>query len=293
MVDQTRTQNKVPTVGAALVTVPKMPLEFTTPLREIEVVVMGRCREWGLLDKGSEVVIVREDLCNEMGLVVNRERKMTMQTANRGKEGMLGCVEYLELEVEGVRTYAHAFMVQLAPYWLLLERPWQKGVKLGKIERVDGSVEVEISDPKEEMRWVVVPTRERMGKRLKGSMLAVEERNGSERERFKLNEEPSGSGYGEEAKALFTGVNMGVGIGRRASGATTDVLKTELERDGVKREKVEEWVDAVIGYGIGMASWLEEGSEKTAMDEGGDIQCDKEVVLEKSEEETKSGAADW
>ena len=293
MVDQTCTQNKVPTVGAALVTVPKMPLEFTTPLREIEVVVMGRCRKWGLLDEGSEVVIVRENLCNEMGLVVNRERKMTMQTANGEKEGMLGCVEYLELEVEGVRTYAHAFMVQSAPYWLLLERPWQKGVKLGKIERVDGSVEVEISDPKEEMRWVVVPTRERMGKRLKGSMLAVEERNGSERERFKLNEEPSGSGYGEEAKALFTGVNMGVGIGRRASGATTDVLKTELERDGVKREKVEEWVDAVIGYGIGMASWLEEGSEKTAMDEGGDIQCDKEVVLEKSEEETKSGAADW
>jgi len=164
MVDQTRTQNKVPTVGAALVTVPKMPLEFTTPLREIEVVVMGRCREWGLLDKGSEVVIVREDLCNEMGLVVNRERKMTMQTANRGKEGMLGCVEYLELEVEGVRTYAHAFVVQSAPYWLLLERPWQKGVKLGKIERVDSSVEVEISDPKEEMRRVVVPTRERICK---------------------------------------------------------------------------------------------------------------------------------
>jgi len=58
MVDQTHTQNKVPTVGAALVTMPKMPLEFTTPLREIEVVVMGRCREWGLLDEGLEIVIV-------------------------------------------------------------------------------------------------------------------------------------------------------------------------------------------------------------------------------------------
>ena len=85
---------------------------------------------------------------------------------------------------------------------------------MGKIERVDGSIEVEISDPKEEMRRVVVPTRERMGERLKGSMLVVEERSGSERERFKLNEEPSRSGYGEEAKALFTGINMGVGTGR-------------------------------------------------------------------------------
>jgi len=139
------------------------------------------------------------------------------------------------------------------------------------------------------MRWVVVPTRERMSKRLKGSMLAVEKRSGSERERFKLNEEPSGSGYGEEAKALFTDVNMGVGTGRRASGATTDILKTELERDGVKREEAEEWVDAVIGYRIGMASWLEKGSEKTTMDEGGDIQCDEEVILEESEEEAEHG----
>jgi len=175
-----------------------------------------------------------------MGLVVNREWKMTMQTANGEKEGMLGCVEYLELEVEGVRTYVHVFVVQSTPYRLLLGRPWQKGVKLGKIEQVNGSVEVEILDPKEEMRWVVVPTRERMGERLKGSMLAVEERSGSKRKRFKLNEEPSGSGYGEEAKALFTGVNMGVRTDRRASEATTDVLKTELERDSVKREEVEE-----------------------------------------------------
>ena len=137
-----------------------------------------------------------------------------MQTANGRKEEMQGCMKYLELEMGGVKTYAYTFVVQSAPYRLLLGRPWQKGVKLGKIEQVDGSVEVEISDPKEEVRRVVVPTRERIDERLKDSMLAVEERSGSERERFKLNEEPSGSGYGEEAKALFTGVNMGVGTGR-------------------------------------------------------------------------------
>jgi len=173
MVDQTRTQNKVPAVGAALVTLPEMPVEFARPLREIEVVVMGRCREIGLLDKGSEIVIVREDLCKELGLEVNKKRRMTMQTANRGKEEMQGCVEYLELEVRGVKTYAHAFVVQIAPYRLLLGRPWQKGVKLEKIERVDGSVEVEISDPGEEGKRVVVPIREQIGERLKGGMLVL------------------------------------------------------------------------------------------------------------------------
>jgi len=173
MVDQTGTQNKVPAVGAALVTLPEMLVEFATPLREIKVVVMGRRREMGLLDEGSEIVIVQEDLCKELGLEVNKKRRMTMQTANGGKEEMQGCVEYLELEVGGVKTYAHAFVVQIAPYRLLLGRPWQKGVKLGKIERVDGSVEVEISDPGEEGKQVVVPTRERIGERLKGGMLVL------------------------------------------------------------------------------------------------------------------------
>jgi len=58
MVDQIRTQNKVPAVGAALVTLLEMPVEFAIPLREVEVVVMGRRRELGLLDEGSEIVIV-------------------------------------------------------------------------------------------------------------------------------------------------------------------------------------------------------------------------------------------
>jgi len=173
MVDQTHTQNKVPAVEAALVTLPEMLVEFATPLREIEVVVMERCREMGLLDEGSEIVIVRENLCKELGLEVNKKRRMTIQTANGGKKEMQGCVEYLELEVGGVKTYAHVFVVQIAPYQLLLGRPWQKRVKLGKIERVDRSVEVEISDPGEEGKRVVVPTREQIGERLKGSMLVL------------------------------------------------------------------------------------------------------------------------
>jgi len=62
---------------------------------------------------------------------------------------------------------------------------------------------------------------------------------------------------------------------------TKDVLKTKEVKDGVERE--------------GVVSWPEEGqsegqSEETAVKTGGDVQCDEEVVLEKSEEETKSGA---
>ena len=78
----------------------------------------------GLLDEGSEIVIVQENLYKELGLKVNKKRRMTMQTANGGKEEMQGCVEYLELKVGGVKTYAYAFVVQIVLYQLLLGRPW-------------------------------------------------------------------------------------------------------------------------------------------------------------------------
>ena len=47
MVDQTRTQNKVPAVGAVLVTLPEMPVKFATSLREVEVVLWGDIVSWG------------------------------------------------------------------------------------------------------------------------------------------------------------------------------------------------------------------------------------------------------
>ena len=59
----------------------------------------------------------------ELGLEVNKKRRMTIQMANGGKEKMQECMEYLELEVGGVKTYAHAFVVQLVPYQLLLGKP--------------------------------------------------------------------------------------------------------------------------------------------------------------------------
>ena len=48
-------------------TIPEVPVEFVMPLQEVKVIVMGRQQEWGLLDKGSENVIIQENLCNEIG----------------------------------------------------------------------------------------------------------------------------------------------------------------------------------------------------------------------------------
>ena len=75
--------------------------------------------------------------------------------------------------MKGVKTYVHAFVVWSAPYWLLLGRFWQKGVKLEKIKRENGSIEVKISDPGKGRKQVVVPTRKRIEERLQSRMLVL------------------------------------------------------------------------------------------------------------------------
>jgi len=75
----------------------------------------------------------------------------------------------LELGVEKVKTYIYAFVMQSALYWLLLERLWQKDVKLGKIEQANSSMEVDISDLGNERRCMIVTTKKRVGDRLRNS----------------------------------------------------------------------------------------------------------------------------
>ena len=59
---------------------------------------------------------------------------------------MGGCVEMLEIDIAGIKTWAHAYVVPDAPYQLLLGQPWQRLVKLSK-EETNDTVLVTIHDP--------------------------------------------------------------------------------------------------------------------------------------------------
>ncbi|KAF7761172.1 hypothetical protein Agabi119p4_10581 [Agaricus bisporus var. burnettii] len=98
---------------------------------------------------------------------------MMMQTANGGKEELEGCIEFLGITVEGVPTYAHAFVVKSAPYRLLLGRLWQSSVKLQKVEKSGGEVEVVVTDPRDAGRQVVVPTKERAEEKVRRGMMVL------------------------------------------------------------------------------------------------------------------------
>lgn len=122
LVDYTHTQ-KIPkttrTQTTAALTKPLSP-NYSTPLCKITVTLAGKGTEVGLLDEGSEIVVVRKHLWEEIGFEVNPAVRMVMQTTNGGKEEMSGCAELLEVTVDGLQTWTHAFVVPQALYQLLL-----------------------------------------------------------------------------------------------------------------------------------------------------------------------------
>ncbi|TRM58294.1 hypothetical protein BD626DRAFT_352673, partial [Schizophyllum amplum] len=116
-------------------------------LREIRVVFANGHEEDALLDHGSEIVVMRKDLWQELGLPLNTARVLRMQCANGSWEQVLGCAEGAKVFVDGLCTSVNAYVVTDAPYRLLLGRPWQKSVQMGMRESARGAVQVKVHDP--------------------------------------------------------------------------------------------------------------------------------------------------
>ena len=121
-------------------------IEYSTPLCELRVTINGIHKELALLDDGSEIVIIREDIWKASQAKINSNVKMHMQTANGGIQHMPSCLEMLEIVIDGLKTWAHAFVIPDAPYRLLLGHPWQCLVRLKKDEDEE-DVHIVICDP--------------------------------------------------------------------------------------------------------------------------------------------------
>ena len=67
-------------------------IKYSTPLREMKVTLNGVHEELALLDEGSEIVVIQEDIWHKSQAAINPHIRMCMKTANRGTQDMPGCM---------------------------------------------------------------------------------------------------------------------------------------------------------------------------------------------------------
>ena len=138
----------------------KREAEFSLPLREVDILVNHHSTEAGVLDQGSQIVVIREDLANEVGAKINTRRTLRMEGANGSTSRTLGCAEDLEMQIGDVSFTMHAHVVRTAPFRLLLGRPFHH-LLLCRLEDHPDRVDVSIRDPADPSRSIAVPSRAR------------------------------------------------------------------------------------------------------------------------------------
>lgn len=140
----------------------KREAEFSLPLHEIDVLVNNLRTEAGVLDQGSQIVVIREDLTKEVGAQINTQRTLHMEGANSSTSRTLGCAEDLHMHIGDVSFTMHAHVVRNAPFRLLLGRPFHH-LLLCWLEDHPDRVNVSIRDPANPSRSIAVPSRARQG----------------------------------------------------------------------------------------------------------------------------------
>ena len=83
-----------------------------------------------MIDTGSEINVMSEELHGKLGLALNPHANLTMVTANNTKERMTGVCENVPIMVGGLRTLAHVHVTRSpGNFSILLGQPWLDHVK--------------------------------------------------------------------------------------------------------------------------------------------------------------------
>lgn len=116
-------------------------------LRAVEVTVNHEYKAEAILDGGSSIIPIAEDLCRKLGLAWDPAARVRMQSANGEMDGTLGAVENVPLLVGGLLFYVQLHVVPKAPFDILLGRPFFTLARASLETYHDNEEDLTITDP--------------------------------------------------------------------------------------------------------------------------------------------------
>jgi len=138
-----------------------LPTDLCLPLQELDVLVGSSIKTPAIFDTGLQIVVIRLDLIQSLGVYINTQQLIEMEGANGATNWTVGCAENLTLQVGNVPFKIHAHVVEHASFGLLLRRPFQQALLCQFEDLPGGEVEISMCDPTDISRRVYVLTRPR------------------------------------------------------------------------------------------------------------------------------------
>lgn len=139
--------------------------KHSQPLRTITPLINGTIPVTGILDLGCQVVIIRQDIWAKLGMPLDPERIMHMESANSTTDDTMGLLPSLKF-VLGEKDHQVVLtlpvqVVKTAPFECLLGRPFTALAQAVTEEFLNGDCHITLRDPNSGIA-IKIPTQERV-----------------------------------------------------------------------------------------------------------------------------------
>jgi hypothetical protein len=119
----------------------------TEELRSIDAVLEGKVAIEATIDNGSQIIGIRKDKWEELGIPMRSDHLMVMESANMSKDQTLGLLADLKLTIGENNFYLQVQVIKNAPYKLLLGQPFFTLTQATTRHYTNGDSQITIVDP--------------------------------------------------------------------------------------------------------------------------------------------------
>ena len=148
-----------PVTVANVVTEKTIVAKHVEELRVIDVLING-IKVIATVDDGSQILSVRQDVWEKIGLPIRSDKVMVMESANKTKDETMGLLQDLKINIGGYDFYVQVQVVRDAPYEMLLGRPFFTLTQATHKHYANGESRLTLIDPNTQAK-ITLPTRGR------------------------------------------------------------------------------------------------------------------------------------
>ncbi|KAF5323887.1 hypothetical protein D9611_008277 [Ephemerocybe angulata] len=132
----------------------------TETLRTLELDLDGKVKVHAILDEGSQIIGLRRDIWERLGLPLRSDHTMVMESANGSTSRTLGVIPDLLVRIGTCEFRLQVQVVEEAGYEMLLGRPFHVLAQAQMQHHRDGSGTITLTDPRTRA-VITVPTKAR------------------------------------------------------------------------------------------------------------------------------------
>ncbi|KIM47247.1 hypothetical protein M413DRAFT_63547 [Hebeloma cylindrosporum] len=134
--------------------------DHSVELRVLDLILNDRVQVEAILDEGSQIVGLRKDIWEKLGLPVRSDHKMNMVSANASTNQTIGLIHDLKVTIGAYNFYLQVQVVENASYEMLLGRPFLTLTEANTQHWANGDSHITLQDPNSKA-IITLPTKAR------------------------------------------------------------------------------------------------------------------------------------